>query len=138
MTEQKKKNILQTIFPNTCDLEFRAESIKLGLIPDEEKIKQLKAEMYRFARCGRPVDDHVKALNVLIRHEETKEKRPYLLGEHLSSLLSFAFSIGLMTVGIGMLLHGGCIGNKTDFCKDYRGFSTQVIKYFTNEDNNGN
>jgi len=135
MTEQKSKNILQTIFPNTYDLEFRAESVKLGLIPDEEKIRQLKAEMYRFARAGRSVDDHVKALNVLIRHEEIKERRPYLLGEHLSSLLSFTFSIGLMTVGIGMLIHGGCIGNQTDFCKDYRGFSTQVIQYFTKENN---
>jgi hypothetical protein len=135
MTEQKSKNILQTIFPNTYDLEFRVESIKLGLIPYEEKIKQLKAEMYRFARAGRPVDDHVKALNVLIRHEEVKERRPYLLGEHLSSLLSFTFSIALMTVGIGMLLHGGCIGNGTDFCKDYRGFSIQVLQYFTKENN---
>ncbi|KAB8315337.1 hypothetical protein SD81_032675 [Tolypothrix campylonemoides VB511288] len=136
MNEQKEKskNIFQIIFPNTYDLEFRAESIKLGLIPDEEKIRQLKAEMYRFVRVGRPVDDHVKALNVLIRYEEIKERKPYLLGEHLSSLLSFTFSIGLMTVGIGILLHGGCIGNQTDFCKDVRGVSANVVRYFMYEE----
>lgn len=135
MTEQKQqsKNIFQIVFPNTYDLEFRAESVKLGLIPDEEKIKQLKAEMYRLTRGGQPIDNHVKALSILLKSRKINDKRPYSWGEQLASVLSLVFTLGLLGLGSTVIFNFSCLNNQTAFCKDVRGVSTNVVKYFMYE-----
>ena len=130
--------MMKKVFPHIFDEKYREESKSLGLITDDEKIRLLKAEMYRFARSGRPIDNHVKALNVLIRHEENKESRPFTWGEQLSSILNVLCGLGLMSLGSAIIFNVGCIPNNSAFCEDVKGVSANVIQYFKNEGNNGN
>jgi hypothetical protein len=135
--EMMDKALAKT-FPHLLDEKHRQESVSLGLIPDKDKIRLLKAEMYRFVRSGRPVDNHVKALNVLLRSREIDDKRPYSWGEQLASVVSLACTLGLIGLGGAVILNISCLTTQTPFCKDVRATSANVIEYFMYEGNNGN
>lgn len=108
------------------------ESIKLGLITDDVKLKMLKRKLYNAAMDDKETAELRKNIQLLIKEVESDNKVQAAIYDGLFGFLGNAFSIAILAAG-GFWLSGEIIEKcphiDSTFCNQVREFDV----YFNGE-----
>ena len=114
-------------------LAWKRENREIGLLPDEEKLRLLKYQLYRDVRAGKDTQELRKTIALM--SNEIDRDRSYensfvgLLNQTCSLLLMASVS----AVIVSFLVTGLGCPNQSKFCADTKNVSNSITKYFTGE-----
>jgi hypothetical protein len=122
-------------------IEHYEESISLGLISDIDKLRMLKAELYREVRLSNPnqakISNLTSAIQTLeeIKHaEETRKferlKHSYTFPVQLEVFTNTTIFLAIALVIISYLGSNTCGNSRSQFCSNARLIPTQVELFF--------
>lgn len=110
--------------------EHNDESISLGLVSDADKLRMLKADLYRKARAGGEVGDLVAAIETL----ETSLQLEFQRQNTLEAVAArFCTSCFLIVIGATILSFPTtwiCGSNQSRVCQNSKAISTTVVSQF--------
>lgn len=118
---------------NKVKRDYKLESIKLGLIPDHEKLHMLKQQLYRDSRTGKDTEQLRKTIKLLRNEVTIKNKAQakstaniaYTLNQFLNLLIIFG---GLYW--FANQIQTKCPRIDSEFCNQ---FHRNVDRYFNGE-----
>jgi hypothetical protein len=123
--------------------QWNDESVALGLIEDSEKLRVLKAELYRLVRLDNPNQQKILNLTSAIEHlEEIKQAEfnrkletqklnltlPAQINQSLNAFLVF----GLLAVIGSYAIAPICGNSRSQFCINARVIPIQIEQFFKN------
>ncbi|MFL9458387.1 hypothetical protein AB0758_46150 [Tolypothrix bouteillei VB521301_2] len=121
--------------------DWHEESIALGLITDSEKLKMLKAELYREVRLSNPnqakISNLTSAIHTLeeIKHAEEARKferlkHSYTFPVQLEVFTNTTIFLAIALVIVSYLGAFTCGNSRSQFCSNARVFPSQVEQFF--------
>jgi biopolymer transport protein ExbB/TolQ len=117
---------------NRENRDWQSESNKLGLIPDTEKIRMLKQELYRRAQVGADTTELSRAIRVLSDELQRDLTRRNSLAKQLDDIAKSAILIGLVATVASYLtgLSGYCTNRNSQFCSQTQVIPRLINSYF--------
>ena len=114
-------------------LAWKRENRETGLLPDEEKVRLLKYQLYREVRAGKDTSELRKTIALL--NDEIERDRDYekSFGGFLDSACRLWLLMGASTICISLLVTGFGCPFQSKFCADTSNVSNTIIKYFVGE-----
>lgn len=112
-------------------IEWNRENRETGLLPDEEKLRLLKCDLYRDVRAGKDTQELRKAI-ALISNEIDKD-RDYKdsFVTQLNKACELLIVAAVSTIAVSFIATGLGCRNQSKFCADTANVSNTITKYFT-------
>ena len=112
--------------------DHELESIKLGLISDEVKLRMLKQDLYNATRLGKDTEELRKNIQLLRRELNIQNKANATFSNNFAGFLSNILSTAIVVGGIFWLnneVHRVCPNLDSTFCNQMR----QIDGYFNGD-----
>jgi hypothetical protein len=109
------------------------ENRETGWLPDEEKLRFLKYDLYRNVRGGKDTSELRKAINTLRNEIERDRAFNNSLTTQLNAFVNTVLVLGLSGIFLSFLVTGLGCRNESKFCADTANVSNSITKYFTGE-----
>lgn len=114
-------------------IAWNKENIETGLLPDEEKVRLLKYQLYRDVRAGKDTQELRKTIALLSNEiNKGKDYEKSFVGL-LNSVCSFWILAGASTIAISLLVTSFGCPFQSKFCADTSNISNSITKYFVGE-----
>lgn len=116
--------------------DHELETIKLGLISDEDKLKMLNQELYR-AATGRANPEHIHSLRTAIatisNQLETERNHRNSPTEQLYGILNSIILLGILGFSLSFPMAWSCnlISSQSKACQVSRVIPYSVIRFFS-------
>lgn len=114
-------------------IAWNRENRETGLLPDEEKLRLLKYDLYRDARAGKDTSELRKAINILSKEIERETAFSSSLTNQLNTFTNTVLVVGVSAIVGSFLVTGLGCRNQSKFCADTANVSNSITKYFTGE-----
>ncbi|MBE9216297.1 hypothetical protein IQ247_27155 [Plectonema cf. radiosum LEGE 06105] len=114
-------------------ITWNRENRETGWLPDEEKLRFLKYDLYRNARTGKDTSELRKAINTLSKEIERETAFNNSLTAQLNTFTNTVLVVGVSAIVGSFLVTGLGCRNQSKFCTDTANISNSIIKYFTGE-----
>lgn len=114
-------------------LAWKRENREIGLLPDGEKLRLLKYQLYRDVKTGKDTSELRKTIALL--SDEIYKNKNYensFVGL-LNQVCSLLLMSGASAVVISFLVAGFGCPNQSKFCADTKNVSNTITRYFTGE-----
>lgn len=98
--------------------EHNDESISLGLISDTDKLRMLKADLYRKARAEGNVKDLVSAITTIEASLYQQFQRDNTLEAVASRFITSLFLVGITAVTLSFPITYACGHSQSHFCRN--------------------
>lgn len=112
---------------------WNRENRETGLLPDEEKLRLLKYDLYRDVRAGKDTQELRKAINLLSNEIDRSRAYEDSLITQVNRVCNLLIVIAVSTVVISFLATGLGCRNQSRFCADTARISDSITKYFTGD-----
>lgn len=109
--------------------ESDLENDKLGLVPDDEKLRLLKQDLYRVARGKGDVSGLCRAIATLETSIEAKHKRDNNFVGTFNQIFNTAVTLACIAILFSFTAHGLCGNSRMPVCTN----STQLSRYLLNQ-----
>ena len=106
------------------------ETLALGLIPDTEKLRLLKQDLYRKVRSGGEVSDLVSAIAALETSVQLEFQRNNTLEAVVSRFVTSVFLVGIAAVTFSFPVTYLCGHSQAPFCRNARALADSVVGEF--------
>ncbi len=110
--------------------EWQEENISLGLIPDHDKLRMLKAELYRKVRAGGDVTDLASAIATLENSIHREFQRKNTLEAVTARFITSLFVISIASVTLSIPVTYACGHSQSNLCRNSRGLTDWFISEF--------
>ena len=116
--------------------DHELETIKLGFISDEEKLRMLKRDLYEAAR-SRANPEHIQnlrnAINIISQQLETERTYRNSLGYQITGILNSIILLGILAASFSFPMAWGCgvIKSQSQACQVSRILPSTTIKFFS-------
>ena len=114
-------------------LAWKRENREIGLLPDEEKLRLLKYQLYRDVRRGKDTSELRKTIALLSNEIDRDRSYENSFVELLNQVCSLLLMAGASAVFISFLVTGLGCRNQSKFCADTAIVSNTITRYFTGE-----
>lgn len=114
-------------------LAWKRENCETGLLPDEEKLRLLKYQLYRDVRTGKDTSELRKTITLLSNEIDRGRSYENSFVGLLNQICSLLLIAGASAVLISFLATGLGCRNQSRFCADTSSISNSITKYFTGE-----
>lgn len=114
-------------------IAWNRENRDTGLLPDGEKLRLLKYQLYRNARTGKDTSELRKTIALLSNEIDRDRSYENSFVELLNQTCSLLLMAGASAVFISFLVTGLGCRNQSKFCADTKNVSSTITKYFTGE-----
>ena len=115
---------------NKAKRDYKLESIKLGLIPDHEKLHMLKQQLYHDSRVGKDTEQLGKAIDILRNEVNIQDKANKAFDRTFGGLVSNLLGISMIVGSVyfwGLSTENLCQSRNSQYCDTaYHG----VLDYF--------
>lgn len=114
-------------------LAWKRENRETGLLPDEEKLRLLKYQLYRDVRTGKDTSELRKTIALLSNEIDRDRSYESSFAGLLNQICSLWLLIGVSTIAVSFLVTGLGCPNQSKFCADTANVSNSITRYFTGE-----
>lgn len=114
-------------------LAWKRENREIGLLPDDEKLRLLKYQLYRDVRAGKDTQELRKTIALLSNEIDRDRSYESSFIGLLNQIISLWLLIGVSTIAVSFLVTGLGCPNQSKFCADTANVSNSITKYFTGE-----
>ncbi|MGB7375009.1 MAG: hypothetical protein WA959_00325 [Rivularia sp. (in: cyanobacteria)] len=114
-------------------LAWKRENREIGLLPDGEKLRLLKYELYRDVRAGKDTQELRKTIALLSNEVDRDRSYENSFVGLLNQIISLWLLIGVSTIAVSFLVTGLGCPNQSKFCADTKNVSNTITRYFTGE-----
>ena len=114
-------------------LAWKRENREIGLLPDEEKLRLLKYDLYRDVRAGKDTSELRKVVALLSNEIDKDRDYENSFVTQLNKVCELLILITVSTIAISFLVTGLGCPNQSKFCADTKNVSNTITKYFTGE-----
>lgn len=114
-------------------LAWNRENRDTGLLPDEEKLRLLKYDLYRDVRAGKDTSELRKTIALLSNEIDRDRSYESSFIKILNQTCSLLLMAGASAVIVSFLVTGLGCPNQSKFCADTKKVSNSITKYFTGE-----
>lgn len=109
--------------------EHESESIRLGLITDEEKLKILKEYLFSRVHGDRDISNLIQAIATLENSIQAKYQRDNDFIGKLNEIVNSSIVLLFLATSISYFALGACGDSKKPICSS----STQIARYFNKQ-----
>lgn len=106
------------------------ENVVSGLVSDEDKLKYLKAELFRRVRDNKPIDDTTKAIALLLEIQTLKDSRNNSPGVQIDNLIVSTFWLGIAVTTLSFAATWSCGSSQSPFCQRARIIPNIIVRQF--------
>jgi hypothetical protein len=106
------------------------ESISLGLISDDEKLKYLKAELFRRIKTGMPTHEVTDALELFLEMQKQEDQRFNSLSVQIDRFLTSAIILGIAATAVSFVATWQCGSSRSPICQKARVIPDSIVRQF--------
>lgn len=114
-------------------IAWNKENRKTGLLPDEEKLRLLKYELYRDVRANKDTTELRKAVALLSNEIDKDRDYENSFATQLNKVCELLILIAVSTIAISFLVTKSGCPYQSKFCADTSYISNSITKYFVGE-----
>lgn len=114
-------------------LAWKRENREIGLLPDGEKLRLLKYQLYRDVKTGKDTSELRKTIALLSNEIDRDRSYENSFVGLLNQICSLLLMAGASAVIVSFLVTGLGCPNQSKFCADTANVSNSITKYFTGE-----
>ena len=114
-------------------IAWNKENRETGLLPDEEKLRLLKCELYRDVRAGKDTQELRKTIALISSEIDKDRDYENCFATQLNKVCELLILMAVSTIAVSFIATGLGCPNQSKFCAGTANVSNTITRYFTGE-----